>query len=57
MLSRGSEWNRWEPHIQGLVRIVLPELLAALEQVVQTGLVQSVEAAIRSHPSLQSTPS
>ena len=31
----------------GTVRIVLPELLAALEHVVQTRLVQAVEAAIR----------
>ena len=31
-------------------RMVLPQLLAALEQVVQTGLVQSVVAAIRRPP-------
>ena len=34
----------------GTVGMILPELLAALEQVVQTGLVQSVVAAIRRPP-------
>ena len=54
--SRPARRTGHPPRRPGTVRIVLPELLAALQKVIQTGLVQSVEAAIRCPPVAHERP-